>query len=223
MLAESETELATTLAMFEKQGNPQSQCVVVAYRALRELLLLRWAALASPPRVPRAGAPRTPTPFPPGEARGPGGEARAYALRALELADETARTIHPVERDYVRAHWLLGAAHRVNGALDEADRHLSEALTRCRNINVVEHEADILLDLAPLRAAQGHKDEALRQAQEALVITERSGYVLQGADVHLFLAQMALAACQRGSLAPRGRRAQGPMLQRFSDKLLEPV
>ena len=28
--------------------------------------------------------------------------------------------------------------------------------------------------------------------QEALVITERSGYVLQGADVNLFLAQYAL-------------------------------
>ena len=31
-----------------------------------------------------------------------------------------------------------------------------------------------------------------RLAQEALLITERSGYVLQGADVHLFLAQEAL-------------------------------
>ena len=27
-------------------------------------------------------------------------------------------------------------------------------------------------------------------AEEALTITERSGYVLQGADVHLFLAEM---------------------------------
>ena len=100
-------------------------------------------------------------------------------------------------------YWLLGAAHRACGnpstpsagqALDEADRHLSEALARCRSINAVDAEADILLDLARLRAAQGHKDEALRQALEALVITERSGYVLQGADVHLFLAQMALEA-----------------------------
>lgn len=35
-------------------------------------------------------------------------------------------------------------------------------------------------------------DEALRLAQEVLVITQRSGYVLQGADVCLFLAVMAL-------------------------------
>ena len=93
--------------------------------------------------------------------------------------------------------------------MDEADRHLSEALTRCRSINAVDHEADILLDLARLRVAmappapaalpprgrggqEGGRDEALRLAQEALLITERSGYVLQGADVHLFLARMAL-------------------------------
>ncbi|HEY4723439.1 MAG TPA: tetratricopeptide repeat protein, partial [Anaerolineae bacterium] len=116
------------------------------------------------------------------------------ALRALELADEDARTSYPVERDYVEAHWLFGAAHRLNGNLPEAERHLSEALTRCRNINLVDHEADILLDLARLRANQNDREEALRLAQEALFITERSGYVLQGADVHLLLAQLALHA-----------------------------
>ena len=126
-------------------------------------------------------------------------DALAAARRVLELAGKFARTRYPVERDYVDAHWLLGAAHRINGDLDEADRHLNEALTRCRSINMVDHEAYILLDLARLRAATGPFDsaqdaleEALRLAQEALVITERSGYALQGADVHLFLAQMAL-------------------------------
>lgn len=34
-------------------------------------------------------------------------------------------------------------------------------------------------------------DEARRLAEEALFITERSGYVLQGADAHLVLAQLA--------------------------------
>jgi hypothetical protein len=37
----------------------------------------------------------------------------------------------------------------------------------------------------------------MRLAQEALIITERSGYVLQGADVHLFLAQRALEVGDR--------------------------
>ncbi|MEH2273485.1 MAG: hypothetical protein V7K40_01290 [Nostoc sp.] len=70
---------------------------------------------------------------------------------------------------------------------------VTEAITRCRAINLVTFEADILLELARLRLATGKRDEALRLAEEALEITERSGYVLQGADVNLFLAQLALA------------------------------
>jgi tetratricopeptide (TPR) repeat protein len=57
---------------------------------------------------------------------------------------------------------------------------------------MVDHEAYILLDLARLRYAQGDFKDAQEKASEALVITERSGYVLQGADVNLFLAQYAL-------------------------------
>ena len=41
--AESETELATALKMFEKQNNVQGQCVTWAYRALGGLLRLRGA------------------------------------------------------------------------------------------------------------------------------------------------------------------------------------
>ena len=47
-------------------------------------------------------------------------------------------------------------------------------------------------ELAKLRYAQDNPEEAKTQVEEALLITERSGYVLQGADVHLFLAQYAL-------------------------------
>jgi tetratricopeptide (TPR) repeat protein len=57
---------------------------------------------------------------------------------------------------------------------------------------LVDHEADILLDLARLHYAQGDFKDAQEKASEALVITERSGYVLQGADVNLFHAQYAL-------------------------------
>ncbi|MBL0346823.1 tetratricopeptide repeat protein [Candidatus Villigracilis affinis] len=114
------------------------------------------------------------------------------AQRALELADETARTQSPVPRDYVRAYWLLGAAYRANNELTLAEENLSKALNLCRQINLVDHEADILLDLARLRYAQGDFKDAQEKASEALMITERSGYVLQGADVNLFLAQYAL-------------------------------
>ena len=119
------------------------------------------------------------------------------ARRALELADEWARTNYPMASDYVRAHWLLGAAQRGAGQPDDAERHLHEALERCRRINSVDAEADILIDLARLRAATGAADEAHRLAEEALLITERSGYVLQGADVRLELARLALARGDR--------------------------
>lgn len=176
--AEAEQELAAGLALFEKQNVVQGQGIIWAYRALYCLLLARTAR-PSPASV--------------------AGEAVAAARHALELADETSRTKFPYERDYVRAHWLLGAALRLTGDLDAADQQLSEALTRCRTINAVEAEADILLDLARLaaarRGASAHPDEqtseALRLAQEALLISERSGYVLQGADVQLLLARLA--------------------------------
>ena len=76
--------------------------------------------------------------------------------------------------------------------LEKAEKHLSESLRRCRAINLVEMEADILLENSKLLHAQGEHEEALRLAHEALTITERSGYVLQGADVHIWLAELAL-------------------------------
>ena len=182
--AESETELATAREMFEKQNTVQSQGLVWAYRALRELLLLR---ASSDSALATRHSPLV------------------LARRALELADEDARTDSPVERDYVRAHWLLGAAHRVAGQPEEAERHLHEALERCRRINLVDHEADILIDLARLRATNGAPDEPRRFAEEALVITERSGYVLQGADAHLELAKLARV---RGDAAAAQAHAQ---------------
>jgi len=185
---EAKEELAAALEMFEKQGHVQTQGVTWAYRALCALLLARTQPQPQPP------IPNIQYPIP-------------AARRALELADETARVRIPVPRDYVRAHWLLGAAHRANG-------DLTEALTRCRSINLVEFEADILLDLAWLRRDQARRGEwpfaaeALRLAKEALTITERSDYVLQGADVHLFLAQMAREDGNEAKALAHARRAR---------------
>jgi tetratricopeptide (TPR) repeat protein len=181
---ESETELTTALKIFENRNYLQGLGITWAYRAQWELLRLRTAA------QPSVCNPQS---------------AIELARRALELADEMARTSHPVEHDYVRAHWLLGAAHRVAGQTDEAERHLHEALERCRRINMVDHEANILIDLARLRAATGAADEAQRLADEARVIAERSEYVLQGADAHLELARLALA---RGDQATAKEHAE---------------
>lgn len=95
-------------------------------------------------------------------------------------------------RDKIRAYWILGAAYRDNNELSLADENLSLALNICRQINLVDNEADILLEIAKLRYAQKNYQEAKSLADEALIITERCGYVLQGADVNLFLSQYAL-------------------------------
>jgi len=200
--AEAEEELAASSRYSERTNGVQGLCSDEAYRALRTLLLAR--AVAAQDRAPLHAA------------------ALAAARRALDLADEWQKQVgRPNARDYVRAHWLLGAAHRANGDWDEADRHLAEALARCRGMNLVEMEVDILLDLARLRAdtaltpgpspkaGRGESlDEALRLAEEALLIADRCGYVLQGADVHLFLAHLALERGDREQAREHARQAR---------------
>ena len=184
---ESESELATALTVFEGQDNFQAQGMVWAYRSLRALLMARSAAigLAVPDLQPAATA-------------------LTAAEKALELADETARTQYPYERDYIQAYWLLGAAHRFNGNHAESDDCLTTALTRCRAINLVEFEAAILLELAHLRAPT-NPTAANKLATDALRIANRSGYVLQQADIHLFLAQQVRTS---GDLATARDHAQ---------------
>ena len=157
--------------MFEKGKHIQSLSVTWSYRALRFLLTARDNSKSKIVNLKSS---------------------IECAQRALELADETAQKYNPIPRDYIRAYWLLGVAYRANNDLTLAEENLSKALNLCWQINAVDAEADILLDLARLRYAQGDFKDAQEKASEALVITERSGYVLQGADVNLFLAQYAL-------------------------------
>ncbi|MBI3153767.1 MAG: tetratricopeptide repeat protein [Chloroflexi bacterium] len=193
---EAEQELDKSLESAEKQSHVQMQGISWLYRALRFLLMARDSGQLSVVSYQQ--------------------EAIQCAKRALELADETAKPnsgfVYPI-RDYISAYWLLGSAYRANNELTLAEENLSKALNLCRQINMVDHEADILLDLARLYYAYGSRyvprktrgttrpsaeaeeyfKNALEKASEALVITERSGYVLQGADVNLFLAELAMA------------------------------
>lgn len=178
MWVDSERNLLLADITFDRVGSSRTNYGSVNWsiRALRFLLMAREEAIF--------------------DTRKSNNEYRISAIecaqRALELADETARTQYPFPRDYIRAYWLLGAAYRANNELTLAEENLSKALSLCRQINLVDTEADILLDVARLRYAQGDFKDAQKKASEALVITERSGYVLQGADVNLFLAQYAL-------------------------------
>jgi tetratricopeptide (TPR) repeat protein len=189
----SEKALNTGEEIKKKTNHIQAQSVIWSYRALRLLLMAREEAIFDTQQAVLD------TRYSKDESRIPTNEYRQsaieFAQRTLELADETAKPnsgfVYPI-RDYVRAHWLLGAAYRANNDLTLAEENLSKALNLCRQINLVEVEANILLDLARLRYAQGDFKDAQEKASEALTITERSGYVLQGADVNLFLATLAL-------------------------------
>jgi tetratricopeptide (TPR) repeat protein len=125
------------------------------------------------------------------------------SLRTLLMSDseralKSATKAHNIacsrqnERDIIRAEWLLGAAYLAKGDLDEAEKHLNEALVRDRRINMVDLEPDILLELAKLRFKRGNNDEALTLAKEALGIANRSEYRLKQADIHNFLAEFYL-------------------------------
>ena len=66
-----------------------------------------------------------------------------------------------------------------------AQPHLNKTLTRCRRVNLVELEPSILLVWARL-----HQDR--EPAQRALAIADRCEYRLDQADIHNFLARLAL-------------------------------
>ena len=159
---EATAELDTALEQFTVENHIQSQGIVWAYRALFALL------------------------------QGEGETAEQAAAEALRLTDEDTRIRYPHPRDYVQAYWLLGWATLVNGNLALASQHLDQALRRCRTINMVEHEPAILLAQAQLARANDNVQQALDYAAEAQLIAERAGYVLYLADIHNFLAQLAL-------------------------------
>lgn len=115
------------------------------------------------------------------------------AQRARTLAD-----IYPREADTIRAEWLLGAAFVMEEKdMNTAAIHLTEALTRCRRINLVEMEPDILLAWARWHRTRGNAQEAQTYAEEALAIADRCEYRLKQAEIHNFLARLALDAGDR--------------------------
>ncbi|MDQ3005423.1 MAG: tetratricopeptide repeat protein [Chloroflexota bacterium] len=175
---EAETEFSTSLLISERESFLQNRNITWAYRARRSLFIVR----SNESEYQQSTSTLIQLSI-------------SFARRPLELADETANPnsgyVYPIS-DYIRAYWLLGAAYRANNELTLAEENLSKALNLCRQINLVNLEAEILLDLARLRYDEKNYEEAKALADEALTITERCGYVLQGADVNLFLAQYAL-------------------------------
>ncbi|HET8846053.1 MAG TPA: hypothetical protein VFN35_31615, partial [Ktedonobacteraceae bacterium] len=76
--------------------------------------------------------------------------------------------------------------------LQEANAILEDALKRCRHIDMVDYEADILLACARLHYARGDLAQAKTACSEALSITNRSDFRVLRADVRNFLALLEL-------------------------------
>ena len=128
------------------------------------------------------------------------------AHQSLAFWKKCAQEEFPVERDLIRAEWLLGWSlvtlaldeqERQGERLGEAETHLTEALTRCRRVNMIDHEPDILLAWAWWHRAKGDTEKARADAGEALSIADRCEYRLCQADIHNFLARLDMEAGEK--------------------------
>jgi tetratricopeptide (TPR) repeat protein len=126
------------------------------------------------------------------------------ARAAQALANQVRARRFPVKRDFLRIQWLLGwaqvalagkAGQRKDAKdkyLDEAEEHLAESLTGCRETSLVELEPDVLLAWGRWHRASGNTGHARQSAEQARGIAERCGYRLKLAEIHNFLARLAL-------------------------------
>lgn len=161
------------VALFRELGQPSVEWLVWLYYAIRALLM--------------------------GDAK----TALLAARTSRKLAEEFAAKGHPVERSFVRSEWLIGWSltalagednNKRAKLLTEAEPHLTESLTRCRRINLVEMEPDILLAWARWHRVKDDPKQARDCADEALTIADRCEYRLKQADIHNFLAKLDLEA-----------------------------
>lgn len=135
------------------------------------------------------------------------------AAAAANRAEEQA-TLSGDMRDAIRARWLqgrvmtaLGARERAGGHLQDAARSLDAALRMCRDLRVVDYEADLLLAAAGLSLVEGDTEEAGRLGHEALTIAERAGFRVLEADIRNLLAEVALKRGLRREALAHARSA----------------
>jgi tetratricopeptide (TPR) repeat protein len=165
-------ELRNALFFFRELENLQSESVVWQYFSIHDLL---------------AGEP---------------GFALLNAQRALSLTNRACCGGQlPVSHDLLRIRWLLGwslvsLAQKQKDRKDEhlamAEGHLKESLAGCHRTNLVELEPNVLLAWARWHCANGDTQRAHESAEQALTIASRCGYRLNQAEIHNFLARLAL-------------------------------
>ncbi|MHC4127083.1 MAG: hypothetical protein ACYTE6_01080 [Planctomycetota bacterium] len=139
------------------------------------------------------------------------------ARKARAFVEESARRTEPDEHDFVRSGWLLGAALVASAAagdgeteaqLDEAERYLADALSRCRRGDLVGFEPDLFLTWARWHRLKGNRQEAARFAGDALALAQRCEYRLKLAEIHNFRARLALDASKKTAARDEARLAR---------------
>jgi tetratricopeptide (TPR) repeat protein len=107
------------------------------------------------------------------------------ANRAWELAHN-----QKIERDYIRAARLQGAAMMGLGNYTKANERLHHTLIRARAVNYVEEELPALLALAELRRCQKDIKAARDLLEDVWDSAERGPYPLFHTDAFNILAQI---------------------------------
>ncbi|MHC4447464.1 MAG: hypothetical protein ACYSXF_06760, partial [Planctomycetota bacterium] len=139
------------------------------------------------------------------------------ARKARAFVEESARRTEPDDHDYVRSGWLLGAALVASAAtggddagaqLDEAERYLADALSRCRRGDLVGFEPDLFLTWARWHRLKGNAREASRFTGDALALAERCEYRLKLAEIHNFRARLALDSSDKSAARDLARLAR---------------
>lgn len=116
----AENELSQAETIIDQHGGARQTNLASVVRAYRAYALLLMQRDTSKPKFNNLSL------------------AVELAQHSLKLAEETASVIHRYPTDFVRAHWLLGAAYRARNQLGLAETHLSEALIQERAINLVQ-------------------------------------------------------------------------------------
>ncbi|MBU0692047.1 tetratricopeptide repeat protein [bacterium] len=183
-LTEADNELNLAVSLYEQHKHTQGLTVARSFQAFAATLQGKYEA------------------------------ALDFSEKAQQYWQQKARESFPYVRDRVQVEWLLGWSKtglasekpkQKNKLLKEAEQHLTEALTRCRKVNLIELEPDILLTWARWHRANENPQEARKYCDEALDIADRCEYRLCQADIHNFIALLELEA---GHLKEAKRQAE---------------
>ena len=139
------------------------------------------------------------------------------ARRAVTAAEARGDRMAGIRGRSLLATCLLDTAESTpnhKGALlAEASRLLSETLPKCRELNFIDMEADLLISTARLHLANRDVTEASRFAEQAMDIASQSEYLLKSAEICLLRAAVAKSLGAPAQVREWTQRARDLALQ----------